>query len=93
MQSGNAKRQDTSLGTRTSRVSEYVTGLQAFPFEISVTTTAGGVTSRGNEVVFEAVGPSGQTVSPFRISEHDAARVQLDVISVSVRFSHVFLAE
>jgi len=40
-----------------------VTGVQAFPFEISVSTTAGGVTSGGNEVVittprFGAVVPS-----------------------------------
>jgi|GEM_PF-2015343 len=28
-----------------------VTGVQAFPFEISVTTTAGGVTGSGNEIV------------------------------------------
>lgn len=40
-----------------------VTGVQAFPFEISVTTTSGGVTSNGNEIVvvsprFGAVVPS-----------------------------------
>lgn len=31
-----------------------VVGLQAFPFEISVTTTSGGVTSGGNEIVVES---------------------------------------
>ncbi len=39
-----------------------VTGLQAFPFEISVTTTAGGVSSGGNEIV--VVSPRFGTVVP-----------------------------
>ncbi len=55
-----------------------VTGLQAFPFEISVTTTAGGVTSGGNEVVvtsprFGTVVPSDNWNGNFHNFFNDAA--------------------
>jgi hypothetical protein len=55
-----------------------VTGLQAFPFEISVTTTSGGVTSGGNEVVvtsprFGEVVPSTNWDGDFHNFFNDAA--------------------
>ncbi len=55
-----------------------VTGVQAFPFEISVTTTAGGVTSSGNEIVvasprFGAVTPSDNWNGNFHNFFNDAA--------------------
>ena len=55
-----------------------MTGVQAFPFEISVTTTAGGVTSSGNEIVvasprFGAVTPSDNWNGSFHNFFNDAA--------------------
>ncbi len=55
-----------------------VTGLQAFPFEISVTTTSGGVTSGGNEVIvtsprFGVVTPSTNWDGNFHNFFNDAS--------------------
>jgi hypothetical protein len=55
-----------------------VTGVQAFPFEITVTTTSGGVTGSGNEVIvqsprFGAVVPSDNWNGNFHNFFNDAA--------------------